>query len=132
MNRTMLLTLAGTILALATPRAHALSKADGALLSRTCKAALQIDEHPTPRVLVSKDQDAAASGCRAYVEGVLDTAEGWKLGRAAPFCITAGTPRSVLLHVIVQFIDTNPRVLSENGAVVIREALQHSYPCPAR
>lgn len=132
MNCTRSLLFTGAVLALAAPHARALSKADGTFLSRSCKTALQIDEHPSPRVLIPKDQEAAAGECRAYLEEVLDTTEAWKLGKAVPFCVPAGTPRIVLLHVLVQYIDTNPRVLAENGALVIREALKHSYACPAR
>ena len=120
--------VACTALWLATPGAHALSKVSGATLSHACKAAMQIQEHSGTRPPANEQTDA--QNCIAYLDGVFDTAEDVAMQvKVINFCLSPVTNRSVLLHVIVQFIDTNPRELGVNGAEVVRDAMMHTYPC---
>lgn len=91
-------------------------------------AAIQLEEHPGTRLAPGEQVDA--QDCIAYLDGVRDTAEDVaKEAKASHYCLPLSANRSVLLHVIVQYVDTNPRALGENGAVVIRDVMVHTYPC---
>lgn len=128
MTRAVAVIAVGTAFWLAQPNAHAASKVTGATLSRACKAAIQLEEHSGTHL--PSNEQTGAQDCVAYLDGVFDNAEdAAQQAKVSHFCLPKGANRSVVLHVLVQYIDMNPRALGENGAVVVRDAMMHTYPC---
>lgn len=114
--------------------AHALSAVTGSRLLRDCRAAIKLQENIS--MGATADENAGSSACIAYVEGVLDGNGFWKTiderdhhTEMPHYCVVGNATVEVVIRLLVQYLEANPKELTENGWVCIQGAMLKSYPC---
>lgn len=112
--------------------AYALSRINGTRLLHDCQAAvLSTDTHSRLTV----DEDRRSYSCIGYVQGVLDTNEFWKTVDARDhnsmkhYCINRGTSLEQIIRILVNYLEANPKELSETGWICIQGALLKEFSC---
>ena len=128
------------ILALLAPilvvdQSHALSRVTGSRLLHDCRAAIKSTD-VNPKLTV--EEDRAADRCISYVQGVLDSNGFWRViderdhNPMRHYCLDDDVSLEQVIRLIAQYLEANPKELSENGWVCIQAALLRNYPCKAQ
>ena len=114
------------------PHAEALSRVTGERLLHDCRAAIKSSDI---KPALSIEEDRAADRCIGYLQGAMDANEFWHSvddrdhNAMKHYCINKETSLEQVIRVLVQYLEANPKDLSETGWVCLQAAMLTSFPC---